>query len=78
VDEADVLRRVRQDLAASRAAIERLRKRLAREEARAAELALLLAELRWLHAEQLIDEALQETFPASDAPAPAVEALLED
>jgi bacterioferritin len=51
---------------------------LADEEEHAEDLAAMLRELGEQHAEHLIDEALQETFPASDAPAPAVEEVLHD
>jgi bacterioferritin len=45
---------------------------LADEEEHAKDLADMLKELGQMHTEHLMDEALQETFPASDAPAPAV------
>lgn len=48
---------------------------LARTERHARSLAGMLKELGRMHAEHLIDESLEETFPASDAPAPAVDAL---
>ena len=41
------------------------------EERRARGLARMLKELGELYAEELLDEALRETFPASDSPAPA-------
>jgi bacterioferritin len=53
-----------------------LEKILANEEEHAEDLAAMLKELGSQHAEHLIDEALQETFPASDPPAPAVEEVL--
>ena len=46
---------------------------LAHEEGHAKDLADMLKELGQMHTEHLIDESLEETFPASDAPAPAVE-----
>jgi bacterioferritin len=46
---------------------------LAHEERHARDLAGMLKELGQMHAEHLIDESLEETFPASDAPAAAVE-----
>jgi bacterioferritin len=46
---------------------------LADEEEHAEDLAAMLRELGEQHVEHLMDEALEETFPASDAPAPAVE-----
>jgi bacterioferritin len=51
---------------------------LADKEKHAEDLAAMLRELGEQHAEYLIDEALQETFPASDAPAPAVEEVLHE
>jgi bacterioferritin len=49
---------------------------LADEEEHAEDLAAMLRELGEQHVEHLMDEALQETFPASDAPAPAVAEVL--
>jgi bacterioferritin len=49
---------------------------LADKEEHADDLAAMLKELGEQHAEELIDEALQETFPASDTPAPAVDEML--
>jgi bacterioferritin len=51
---------------------------LAEEEAQAKELADMLEELGQMHVEQLIDESLEETFPASDPPAPAVDEVLHE
>lgn len=48
---------------------------LAHAERHARDLAGMLKELGQMHAEHLIDESLQETFPASDAPAPAVDVV---
>jgi bacterioferritin (cytochrome b1) len=48
---------------------------LAHAEHHACNMAGMLKELGRLHTEHLIDESLQETFPASDAPAPAVDVL---
>jgi bacterioferritin len=48
---------------------------LAHAERHACSLAGMLNELGRMHAEDLIDESLEETFPASDAPAPAVDVL---
>jgi bacterioferritin len=51
---------------------------LATKERHADELAAMLRELGEQHVEELIDEAIEETFPASDTPAPAVEEVFHE
>jgi pyruvate/2-oxoglutarate dehydrogenase complex dihydrolipoamide dehydrogenase (E3) component/bacterioferritin (cytochrome b1) len=51
---------------------------LADEEEHAKDLADMLKELGQMHTEHLMDEALQESFPASDVPAPAVDEVLRE
>jgi bacterioferritin len=65
----EMIRYLRYDDPSTRRQLEDI---LAAREAHAHELAGMLAELGDRHAEALIDEALEETFPASDPPAPAV------
>jgi hypothetical protein len=57
---------------ANRRLMERI---VALKEAHALELSEISARLTERHIESLLDEALEETFPASDPPAPAVDAL---